>query len=458
MRYSVGVVGGGAAGMMAAIAAARSGAKVTLLEGNDRLGRKILSTGNGKCNLGNEDMGVEAYYTNRPDFLRSCLQKFGTEELLSFFQGIGLMVKSRNGYLYPACEQASAVLDVLRYEVRDVGVRVVLNCKVEEVEKDSGTGSIRVRGNGMSFSFDRVILACGGRAVPKTGSDGSGFGLARGLGHRLVPTVPALVPLRCREDCFKAVAGVRADACLRVFRQGKCVAQERGELQLTDYGISGIPVFQLSRVVNYILQGNAAKENTAREGTAKKNVTKENMAKESAAEKDITKENTAKEGMTKEDGKRRGEEGVEVAIDFLPDYGEKDLRNLSLGRKLLRTQRTVEEYFTGMLNKKLMLLFIRLAGLKPSEAADTADGEKINRVYELCRGWRVHVTGSKSYDNAQVCAGGVPLNEVTESLESVRVSGVYFAGELLDVDGKCGGYNLHWAWCSGYIAGSAAAE
>lgn len=420
MGCSVGIIGGGAAGMMAAVTAARQGAEVTLLERNDRVGKKILSTGNGKCNLGNERLDVDFYYTESPDFLESCLKKFGVRETISFFQDIGLMVKSRNGYLYPVCEQASAVLDVLRFELRRAGVHVITDCKIESIripadgrkpsngrrnQGDAFTAGIRLEGDGKSFFFDRVIIACGGQAASKTGSDGSGYKLACNLGHRLVPVVPALVQLRCREDFFKSVAGVRADAELSVVSRGRCVARERGELQLTDYGISGIPVFQFSRVVNYIL---------------------------------------------------RGEKEAEVRIDFFPDYSEAEFRNFAAGRKALQEGRTVEEYFTGLLNKKLMLLFIKLAGLKAAQCAEGADPERMGRVYRLCRQWTVHVTGSNPFENAQVCAGGVHLDEVTDKLESRKAPGVYFAGEVLDVDGKCGGYNLQWAWCSGYLAGMAA--
>lgn len=405
----VGIVGGGAAGMMAAITAARQGARVTLMEGNDRLGKKILVTGNGKCNLGNEKLDLEEYYTNRPDFLGKCLEKFNTEDSISFFQSIGLMAKSKTGYLYPACGQASAVLDVLRYELGALGVRVITDCKIQRVEGMGTQNRIRLWGNGASYEFDRVILACGGRAAPKTGSDGSGYRLAGQLGHGLIPTVPALVQLKCREDYFKSVTGVRAEALLKVMDGGKCIAEERGELQLTETGISGIPVFQLSRVVNYLAAG-------------------------------------------------RGSRDVEVVIDFLPDYTKEAYEMFMAGRSLLlQEERSVEEFFTGMLHKKLMLLFIKISGLKPSEAAAAADGEKLRRVYDLCRHWNVHVTGSASYESAQVCAGGIPLDEVTPELESKKMRGVYFAGELLDVDGKCGGYNLHWAWCSGYLAGRAAA-
>jgi len=421
MGRSVGIVGGGAAGMTAAITAARQGARVTLLEGNDRLGRKILSTGNGKCNLGNEKLDVGEYYTGRPDLLKSCLERFGTKDTIAFFQKMGLMIKSRNGYLYPMCEQAAAVLDVLRVEVRELGVQVVTECRVEQVEKNQDTGIVQVWGSGHEFAFDRLILACGGCAAPKTGSDGSGYRIAKQLGHRLTAIVPALVQLRCREDYFKAVAGVRADARLRVLWKGACVAEERGELQLTEYGISGIPVFQLSRVVNLLIAGGRYRKTFQKPGNCV-----------------------------------AGEE-VEILIDFFPDDTEESYERVCTERALLLGQRTAEEFFTGMLNKKLMMLFLRLAGLKPGEKLNQAKKEKVRRVYELCREWRIHVNGSNSFENAQVCAGGVPLDEVTENLESKKVPGVYFAGELLDVDGRCGGYNLQWAWTSGYLVGRAAA-
>ncbi|MCI9436789.1 MAG: aminoacetone oxidase family FAD-binding enzyme [Lachnospiraceae bacterium] len=414
-EYTVGVIGGGAAGMTAAIAAARQGAAVMLLEGNERLGKKLLSTGNGKCNLGNEKLDLEDYYTDCPELVQHCLSRFGTQETLTFFQGLGLMVSGRNGYLYPMSQQASSVLDVLRYEIRRLGIEVVTDCKVSGVEHadwggksrpDNREGSFLVRGEGTGYRFDRVILACGGRAAPKTGSDGSGYRLAGSLGHTVRHVVPALVQLRCREDYFKSVAGVRTQARLQVLHQGRCAAQEQGELQLTEYGISGIPVFQISRVVNYILQ--EAQE-------------------------------------------------AEIVIDFLPDCPDRAWEALFAGREHLRRGCTVEEYFTGILHKKLMMMLIRMAGLKASGDAEQIPADRLYQVYRLCRQWKVHVIGSNSYDNAQVCAGGIPLNEVTKNLESVKIPGLYFAGEILDVDGKCGGYNLQWAWCSGHIAGTAAA-
>lgn len=405
-RRKVGVIGGGAAGMTAAVFAARAGAEVTILERNDRVGKKLLVTGNGKCNLGNYHLTMEEYYGNNPKWIEKALQSFGTEETVDFFRGLGLLLKERNGYIYPACEQAAVVLDVLRFELQSLGVEIITECKINSIYKEKESGKIFLSDGTKKYTFDAVILACGSKAAPKTGSDGSGYKLAKQIGHRIIPTVPALVQLKCSEDYLKAVAGVRADASIKVYDNGECVACERGELQLTEYGISGIPVFQLSRMVNYIL---------------------------------------------------RDKPEVAVEIDFLPDYDEDALEKLYCVRNTLQGKRTVEEFFTGMLNKKLMALFIKMAGLKGNALVEQSDKSKIAQVYRLCKSWKVHVNGSNPYDNAQVCAGGVDTAEVSENMESLKMPGVYLAGELLDVDGKCGGYNLQWAWCSGYLAGRAAA-
>jgi len=391
--------------MMAAITAAGQGAEVTVLERNDRVGKKILMTGNGKCNLGNTNLDMEKYYGSDKEWTEKALQRFGTEETIRFFRGLGMLIKNKNGYLYPASEQAAVVLDVLRNEMKALGIEVICDCKINQIQKlKEGIG---VSDGTRNFVFDRVILACGSKAAPKTGSDGSGYKLAKQLGHSLIPTVPALVQLKCDEDYLKAVAGVRAEGRIRVWSAGECVAEEMGEIQFTDYGISGIPIFQISRVVNYIL---------------------------------------------------RSQGGVQVEIDLLPEFDRTSYEQLITGRKLLQGERTVEEFFTGILNKKIMTLFIKLAGLKPNTLMEEADIDKVEQVYRLCRQWKLSVTGSNPYDNAQVCAGGVDVSEITEKMESKKVSGVYFVGELLDVDGKCGGYNLQWAWCSGYLAGMAATE
>lgn len=257
-RYEVAVVGGGAAGMTAAIAAARRGARVALLERGDRPGKKILMTGNGKCNLGNRDLKASDYYSDNMAVAASVLKRFGTEETIAFFASLGLMVRERRGYLYPVSEQASVVLDVLRYGLEREGVAVLTQAMVQELisgQENSG-GYVLKLSDGRLLWARRVVLACGGQAAPKTGSDGSGYGLARALGHRIVPPVPALVQLHCGDRYCKALAGVRAEGTVRIYRdtcRGQAELEETGEIQLTEFGISGIPVFQLSGSVNQLL-------------------------------------------------------------------------------------------------------------------------------------------------------------------------------------------------------------
>lgn len=409
-ELKIGVIGGGASGMMAAITAAKNGAKVTLLEGGDRVGKKILSTGNGKCNLGNTDLKVSDYCGANPDWISQCLAQFDTNATIAFFEDAGMLIKNKNGYLYPLAEQASVVLDVLRGLLKSAGVEVITECKVMDVTIGK-QGKFCVKSQDKKFEFDRVILACGSKAAPKTGSDGSGYDLAKKLGHAMVPVVPALVQLCCEENYLKEIAGVRAEAVVRVLNETECI-EEQGELQLTDYGISGIPVFQLSRKVGYIL--------------------------------------------------RKRKNPVVAEIDFLPQYTEEELDALFETRyeliKNLIVDQNIEEFFTGILNKKLMLLFIKLAGLKREQTFSSLKKADLKRVFGYFKHFQVHITGSKSFENAQVCAGGVNTEEVKTTMESAVIPGLFFAGELLDVDGRCGGYNLQWAWCSGYLAGKNAAK
>lgn len=405
-KINIAVIGGGASGMMAAISAAREGAKVTIYEGNERLGKKILTTGNGKCNLGNLSLSEEAYNENSRAFVSQCFKQFATAETIRFFENLGLLTKSRGGWLYPICEQASAVLDVLRFEIDALGVTVFTDVKIKQLEAVKNGYLFEINRNGKTTRYDRVIIACGSKAAPQTGSDGSGYLLAQKLGHKLTLVAPALVQLRCGDEFCKALTGVRTDASVRIWDGKEMIAGERGELQFTDYGISGIPVFQLSRAANLRL----------REG------------KELLAE-----------------------------IDFLPDISQKEFEMLKNNRYKHLQERTAADYFTGILHKKLMTLFIKRAGIKSNQMVTEISPDKLDEIYRLCRSLRLRIIGSNSFSQAQVCTGGVDIQEVFGNMESRKNPGLYFAGEILDVDGRCGGYNLQWAWTSGYIAGKTAA-
>ncbi len=405
MDRKIAVIGGGAAGMMAAVWAAYAGARVTIYERNDRMGRKILSTGNGKCNFSNEVMNVGCYYGSGAACVERIYDCFGVTETKRFFQDLGMRIKDRNGYLYPASEQAATVSDVLRYEIERLRIQVCLGRLVTGIKRMRSGKQFVIetdRTEPESPCYDAVIVTCGGRAAPKTGSDGEGFAIARRLGHRIVPTVPALTALRCEESFFKQIAGVRCEADLTLYIDGTANSHVQGELQLTDYGISGIPVFQFSRVAAYAL---------------------------------------------------REKKQVMVQINFVPGT------DTAFWKRRWKQQKTclMEQFVTGIANKKVGLLLLKLAGIRAAERACEIADSKREKLESLFCSLMVTVRETNSYEQAQVCAGGVDFGGVTETLESISVPGLFFAGEILDIDGICGGYNLQWAWSSGAVAGSAAA-
>lgn len=407
MSKRVIVIGGGASGMTAAIFAARQGAAVTLLEHMDRVGKKILSTGNGKCNLTNRRMDASCYRSSAPGFSMEVLGRFGEPETEVFFEELGIVLKDRNGYLYPASGQASSVLDALREELSRLGVTIVTECGEAEVAAPgSGKGGNQewtVLCKKGRFCSDALILAAGSKAAPSTGSDGSGYDLAKRLGHRIIRPLPALVQLRCREKFFKQISGVRADACVSIWADGERLAYDQGELQLTDYGISGIPVFQVSRFASVALSRGAQ---------------------------------------------------VKAEIDFYPELDRKELGRFLRERRQLLGDRNADSFLTGWFNKKLALLFLRLAGISPDRNVSSLTETQLSELGRRIKQFETEIAETNPFANAQICCGGVDVREVNpHTMESKKRKGLYLAGELLDVDGICGGYNLQWAWSTGALAG-----
>ena len=245
------IAGAGASGMMAAVTAAAEGARVILLEHKDRIGKKILSTGNGRCNFTNICQEPICYHSDQPEFPWKIVEKFGAQDIISFFLQLGIYSKNRNGYLYPNSDQASAVLDAFRMELERLQVEIRTGTECREIRP--GKKGFTVITNQGNIRADRVILAAGSKAAPSTGSDGSGYDLAKKLGHRILPVLPALVQIRCGENYFKSLAGVRANGSVSIWTGDRCIARDTGELQLTNYGISGIPVFQVSRYASRLL-------------------------------------------------------------------------------------------------------------------------------------------------------------------------------------------------------------
>lgn len=405
MKKRVVIIGGGASGLTAAIFAARQGAQVTVLEHSDRVGKKLLSTGNGKCNFSNRRMEGSCYRCSQADFPQKVISRFGVTKTLDFFKDIGIVAKERDGYLYPYSGQASSVLEVLRYELVRQGVKVITSCEPERITACEGANrTYQIETSLGNWDADAVILAAGSRAAPITGSDGSGYRLAEDLGHTVIKPLPALVQLKCAEKFYRQLSGVRADVKLTLYEGRRKLAQEEGELQLTDYGISGIPVFQVSRFAAQAL-----------------------------------------------DRKKK----VKAVIDFYPGRSLQETLKEIEERALVGGHREMEAFFTGWFNKKLGLLFLKLSGIDGKRKAKEVSPQERLLLMKLIKEFPTEITGTNSFQNAQVCCGGVDVREIDpRSLESKKKKGLYLIGELLDVDGICGGYNLQWAWSTGAIAGS----
>ena len=402
----IGIIGAGASGLMAAITAAENGAKVTLIEKKDRVGKKILATGNGKCNFTNKNIKSTDYNSQTSNIFENYISQFNEEQVISLFRKWGMMVKNREGYCYPRSEQASTILTILEQQCKKNKIEILTNTFPKEI-KVGKKGFTLLLNEGNKLNFDKLILACGSYAGEKNRDSFTGYTYAKELGHSLVPVVPALVQVRGKGKEFKTVAGVRCQVALSLWINDQQVVREEGELQLTDYGISGIPVFQFSRRVGY--------------------------------------------------GAYYGEK-MEAVIDFLPELSLTQWEE-EIERKwnTMDKEFTLEDFFQGYLNKKINHLFITRNGYAPDWLLKKVTLKDIRKISSQMKEWRISLKETNPYENGQVCAGGVSMEEIGLNMESKYIKNLFFCGELLDVDGRCGGYNLQWAWTSGYLAGKNAA-
>ena len=406
MKQDILIIGGGASGLAAALSAAKEapGARITLLEGLDRLGKKILATGNGRCNLTNRQMNPDHYHSSQPELLPGLLREMPTQRVLDFFSDLGLCCTTEEmGRVYPYARQASAVLDTLLLALEHTGIEVICSAKVRQAERLDDGFQVLTQ-DGRQFRTQALILAAGGRAAPKQGTDGTGFALAKQLGHRYATPFPCLVALKCSDEAVKGLKGVRAQGKVTLLRGGAALGADQGEIQFTDYGLSGIPVFQLS-----CLPG-------------------------------------------------RDFAGVELSVDLLPKWTRQELVHYLASQAGRYPRETLERFLPGLIHPKLFGAVMQEAGLSPLSrpASSLSTGQKI-KLADTLKDWRFHVTGPLSWDHAQVTGGGVLLEEIDPDFASRRCPGLFLCGEVLDVVGDCGGYNLHWAWCSGLSAGKAAA-
>lgn len=407
MKKKVAVIGGGAAGIVAAISARRAGAEVTILERNPRVGKKILATGNGRCNFTNVNADVPWYHGKNPSFAKGALKAFTVQDTLRFFQELGIEPKVEEmGKVFPMSDQASSILDVLLYAIDESGIEVITDTCVTGITKKGSQFELKAE-TGSTFQADSVILAAGGKAMPSSGSDGNGYQLAVKLGHTMTEIFPALVQIMLEGSFFQRIEGVKLVGTAEILHHDRSLAQDRGDILFANYGVSGPPILQISRKAGELLQ--------------------------------------------------QGKEAV-LKICIL-DMPKDELAQIIDRRCGANSNKSVEFSLVGLINKRLIPVVLREAGIEDlKKPAARVTAKERASILNVLTNWRFKIRGTKSWPSAQVTAGGINTDEVDENtMESKIVKGLFLAGEILDIDGQCGGFNLQWAWSSGYIAGKHAA-
>lgn len=395
------IIGGGASGLAAAIAVKKySDHSVLILEKQNRVGKKILSTGNGRCNLTNSNIAKESYNGNlkllnylSPDYV-------STED---FFAEMGLACKNDGqGRIYPHSMSASSVLDALRFTAASKGVEILCDYDVKNIKPINN--GFEITNNEQTIKTNCVIIATGGKATPSLGSDGSGYKLAEKLGHSTTPLFPALAPIRTDVNLVKALKGLRTYAKASLFVDNKCIAEETGEVQFADGALSGICIFNLS----------------------------------SLAAQHVGKAN--------------------IVLDIAPQYSKKEIADMLFITKSSRSSLPCEELMTGLFHKRIGQAILKATSIGFNKTCNEISSKEISQICDMIKNWSFPVTSVSDWSLAQVTAGGIKNEEINENFESNIVKGVFFCGEILDINGICGGFNLDFAWKSGYTAGKNAAD
>ena len=400
----IGIIGGGASGLVAAIEAKNNNNDVTIYEKNVNCGKKILVTGNGKCNYFNEHFNIEHYHSENVNILKTIITDENKQKVLSFFHSIGIVPKVLNGHYYPASGQAITIEQALLIEAKCRGVNIINNVEIKTIEY---TDKFILTTDSSKYYADKIVLATGSKAAPKTGSDGLGYELAKSFNHHIIKPLPALVQLCGKYNFFKDWAGVRADVNVSYIEDDILVKEVVGEIQLTNYGVSGICIFQLSgQIVRSIDAGKKAT----------------------------------------------------LAINFVP-WLKGDCLTYLEERNDLLYNRNLSQLLDGFLNYKLVNLILKKNKINGDISFNDLSYAQKCRIASDLENFIFEVTGYNDFDASQVCSGGIPLDEIDiNTMESKFRKDLYIIGELLDVDGECGGYNLGFAWLSGMLAGNSIKE
>ena len=392
------IIGGGASGMMAALTAAENGRSVLLLERQSRVGRKLLATGNGRCNLTNYNTSPARYHGEDGGFCAYALRAFDVDSTLQYFASLGLLtVNEDSGRVYPMSNMAGSVLDVLRYGLEHPRIEVRTGQVVTAVKRTAEVFTVRTETD--AFTAGKLILAAGGCAGSKVGGVMDGYQLAKSLGHHRTPLYPSLVQLKTDPTYPRALKGIKAECGITVRRGGQTVAENRGEVLFTEYGVSGPAIFDLSRAVS------------------------------------------------------TGGEGLRCVLNFFPDWELEEVLHWLHRRRQTMAAHEASTLLVGSCHTRLGQMLCKAAGFTNQPAASLTDGD-LRRIAAQATAFTLPITGTCGFDQAQVTAGGLQTGEFDpQTMQSRLVPGLYACGEVLDVDGDCGGYNLQWAWSSGRLAG-----
>ena len=392
------IIGGGASGLTAAITAARNGKDVTIIERNNKCGKKILITGNGRCNFWNTDEDISHYHSSNSNLLKEFITDERKNSILKFFDSLGLAYKTKNGYYYPFSNQAFTVENALLLECKKLNIKIINDITVKKIIKKD---CFIINPGQEKIKAKNIIMATGSKASPKTGSDGLGYELAKSLGHNIITPLPSLVQLKGNEIYFKNWSGIRTDVKASLLIDNNYIKSETGEIQLTNYGLSGICIFNLSGEATKALNQN---------------------------------------------------KNIIISINFLPLTNNPKTFLQTLNK--YSYHKTISELLEAILHYKLVDIVLKKAGLKRDLLLNTLTDNELNNLIKTLTDFKVQILDAHTLDHAQVCSGGIPLTEInSKTLESLKVKNLYFTGEIIDIDGDCGGYNLGWAWMSGIIAG-----
>lgn len=392
------IVGGGASGLTAAITAARNGKDVTIIEKNNKCGKKVLITGNGRCNFWNTDENLSHFHSSNSNLLKEFITDERKNSILKFFDSLGLAYKTKNGYYYPFSNQAFTIENALLSECKKLNIKIINDITVEKIIKED---CFIINPDKENIKAKNIIIATGSKAAPKTGSDGLGYEISKSLGHNIITPLPSLVQLKADEPYFKNWSGIRTDVKVNLLINHKYIKSETGEIQLTNYGLSGICIFNLS--------GEAAKA-------------------------------------------LNQNKNVIISINFIPFASNPKTFLQTLNKNSYH--KTISELLEGILHYKLVDIILKKTHLKRDLLLNTLTDNELNNLIKTLTDFQIKILDTHTLDHAQVCSGGIPLTEInSKTLESLKVKNLYFTGEIIDIDGDCGGYNLGWAWMSGIIAG-----